>query len=76
MRVASINVDNLTQYEGNTKNPKDEQLFTAINNYEINILMMQELGLNWDAVDHNNQWRERVKVNLEYQQTKSYVSHN
>ena len=76
IRVGSINLDNLSQYEGKTKNPKDEQLFTSINNYEINILMMQELGLNWDAVNHADQWRERVKANLEYQQTKSYVSHN
>ena len=75
-RIGSINIDNLSQYEGKTKNPKDEHIFTSINNYELSITLMQEMGLNWNAVRHEDQWRERVKAHLEYQQTKSYVSHN
>jgi exonuclease III len=75
-RLASVNIDNLSQYEGKTKNPKDEHIFTSINNYELGILMMQELGLNWDAVRLEDRWQERVKANMEYQQTRSYMSHN
>lgn len=74
-RIANINLDNLPK---EMNKDKDEQLFRAIVQYDINILTMQELGLNWSRVSRDHSWHERVKEYLKQDasQTKSKMSHN
>jgi exonuclease III len=73
MRIGSINLDNLAT---KLEDDKHERLFTAINNYKLDITLMQEVGVDWSAIARNNGWHARVKETLEHGQTKSYMGYN
>ncbi|CAB9522814.1 unknown protein [Seminavis robusta] len=55
---------------------KNSSFFTAVVNLQLDVTLMQEIGVNWSAVHRQDQWYERVKDQLEPQQTKSFMSFN
>ena len=57
-RIAGININNLPLYKNDGKN---EQLFQAITQYDIDITLFQEVGINWHAIPRSDTWKERVK---------------
>ena len=82
-RVMSNNMNNLpiredpdddTEYQGDKC--ENEAVFKAIQDYGVDILLMQETGVNWSHLARKNQWRERVSQCLDVHQTKSKLSHN
>jgi hypothetical protein len=73
IRLGCINIDNLATY---LNDDKHAALFTAINNYGIDITLMQELGIDWSANPRDDGWQARVSESLETSQTKSYMGYN
>ena len=61
-RVGCINVDNLAPY---ISDEKDERLCSDMHEYEIEALLVQEVGVNWALVDRKRQWIKRNKWNFE-----------
>ena len=55
---------------------KNEALFTAIKKYESDVVLIQEVGVNWSICSKTNNWRSRVDEYLDPSQTRSRVSHN
>jgi len=72
-RIGSINLDNLST---NKDDDKHEQLFTAINNYKLDITLMQEVGVNWSAIPQEHGWKKRIDESLDSSQAKSYMGYN
>ena len=61
-RIGSINIDNLPL---TAEDPQNEILFQAIHNYEIEITLFQEVGVNWSNVSRANQFRARADTYLD-----------
>ena len=72
-RIGGINIDNLPL---TAQDETNEILFQAITNYELDITLMQETGINWSTVHKNNQWRERTNTWLDPAQVKTFMSYN
>ena len=72
-RIGSVNLNNLATVIDDDKHAK---LFTAINTYGIDIMLMQEVGVDWTAIPRKDGWRARVCESLEITQTKSYMGYN
>ena len=72
-RIASINVNNLSPYKDESK---DEQLFSDIKRNELDIILMQEIGVNWSQVSRPNQLRERAKFSFEEGTFRTKLSFN
>ena len=72
-RVGSGNIDNLPLCKGE---PKNDSLFQAIINFEIDQLMLQETGVNWSVTAGKDQFQQRLNEYFEPDQTSSYMSHN
>lgn len=72
-RIGSVNLNNLAPVLDDDKHAK---LFTAINTYGIDIMLMQEVGVDWSAIPRKDGWHARVSESLEVKQTKSYMGYN
>ena len=57
-RIGCININNLPPLRNETA---DAELCTQIHKYEIEVLLMQEPGVNWSLVPRHHQWLERNK---------------
>jgi len=73
MRLVSLNIDNLA-IEINES--KEVSLFQSILEHEINILLLQELGLHRSNLSRTKQWRSRVKRFLNPKCTRTRCSHD
>ena len=71
--IGGININNLplTKSEG-----KNEELFQAVLQYDIDVLLMQELGVNWSAVSRSNSWKERATEWINPYELRTTVNHN
>ena len=62
-RVGSLNVNNLSPYAQGlgpktySTEGKDEQLCQAVCDLQVNILLLQETGVNWHKGGFNHQWK-------------------
>ena len=56
-RVGSVNVANLPIYKSEAKN---EQLFRHVLKYDLDILLMQEVGVNWAVLAPQDGWHQRL----------------
>ena len=65
-RVASINLDNLPR---SANEPKKEELFKAVCNFQIDVLPMQETGVNWQLVSYKDSFQQRLNEFFEPGQT-------
>lgn len=72
-RVASFNVSNLPTTADDGKNGV---LFNAIIEHELGVLMMQEVGLNWELIKGNESWRKRIDDTFERNSTRIKFSYN
>ena len=61
-RLATLNVNNLLLYKDEGK---DEQLFSDLRRHEIDIILLQEIGVNWSQVSRHNQLMERACFSFE-----------
>ena len=61
MRIALQNIQLLPE---SSRHYKSRQLITHIAQAELDILMINEVGLNWKAVSADNQWAERTTGKL------------
>ena len=75
LRIASLNINRLQE---RINNPKDEILFKSINQYDIDILNLQEVGLNWYNIPRHDNWHSRTDLHLkaEMGRIQSKMSHN
>jgi exonuclease III len=73
LRIASINIDNLPPFR---EQPKDEALFQATADLEIDVLLLQETGINWSSLGQTDQFQSRLDNWFEPGQTSCYMSHN
>ena len=55
---------------------KNDHLFTAIKQYESDIILLQELGTNWTYASTQDQWRTRVDDFLDISQVRTTTAHN
>ena len=58
MRLVGLNLNNLPIARDDAK---EVALFQAILEYEIDVLLLQELGLFWSNLPRFLQWRSRVE---------------
>ena len=72
-QVGSINIHNLKHYKGS---PDDEQIFKAMKQMELNLVAMQETGVNWSVVSREDQWRARMNEHLDPSQVCASMQHN
>ena len=72
-RLASINVNRLSPYRGDAK---DERFFGDIEAYDLNIIALQEHGVNWSLTDSDNQLQNRLNTYFLRGQTSCFLSHN
>jgi exonuclease III len=71
IRIGCINLNNTLQ------NPEgDERLFRAIQEKEIKVLLMQEVGCNWFQIDKEQCFQARMKAMMGPQDAKSSFRHN
>ena len=59
-----IALQNIQLLPANSRNFKSKHLVNYIIQAELDIFMMNEVGLNWRAVSADNQWVERTQGNL------------
>ena len=71
VRIALQNIQLLPE---NSRHYKSRQLITHIAQAELDVLMMNEVGLNWKAVPADNQWVERTTGKLNG--SKAVFAHN
>ena len=60
-RLALINIGVLGSKWSLETEKKDEDFCSQLQKYEIEVLLMQEPGVNWSLVPRNYQWLERNK---------------
>ena len=72
-RVGSININNLDPYAGDGK---DDNLLHDIKNHDLDIVLLQEIGINWSLVPRQFQWRERTKDHFEPGNFRTKLSFN
>jgi exonuclease III len=81
-RVGCVNVNNLAPFKQGlgpkiySTEAKDQGICKTVKDLHIDILLMQELGVNWAKVSSENQWKARAGVYLDPSHTRSYMSHN
>ena len=73
LRIGSINVNNVSPY---ADEERDSKLFQAIIDTEVDILLMQEIGVNWSAIPRSKQWQNRCDKVFEPGLTKNRLSCN
>ena len=73
LRIGSINVNCIPVRADDNKN---EELLTAIAKAELDITLMQEIGVNWSRISRPNQWNHRVREYMDPSHTKSVLNHN
>ena len=73
MRLGNININNLPIY---TDHPDNEKLFRDIIKWNIDVLLMQETGVNWSVLPDADKWRVRVDKFFGPRRTCSRMSHN
>ena len=73
LRIGSVNVNNVSPY---ADAERDQKLFQAIIDTEVDILLMQEIGVNWSKVPRTKQWQTRCDSVFEPGVTKSRLSFN
>ena len=73
LRLHCLNVNNLPLYRGE---PKDKSLFNSIRKYSSDILLLQEIGVNWSRTAQRDQWSQRLLADFDPSQTKTKYSHN
>ena len=65
-RVGCLNVNNLSPYAQGlgpkiySTEGKDEQLCQAVRDLQIDVLLLQETGVNWHKVGSDHQWKSRA----------------
>lgn len=81
-RVGCLNVNNLSPYAQGlgpkvySTEGKDQGVCKAVKDLHIDVLLMQELGVNWAKVGMEHQWKARAGVYLDPNHIRSYMSHN
>ena len=72
-RLALLNLSNppLTADDG-----KNGLLFNLIIEQDIDILLMQEVGLRWDMIKNRNNWRTRIDETFERNTARTKFSYN
>ena len=68
MRLMCLNHGGLLLEPGG---PREVSLFQAVRHSEIDVLLLQELGINWHKMGRPGQWQERIKKALNAQCTRS-----
>jgi hypothetical protein len=69
-----IGLHNIQPLPENSRHYKSRQLIHHIIQAELDLLMMNEVGLNWKAVPSDNQWVERTTGRLH--DSKAVFAHN
>jgi len=69
-----IGPHNIQLMPKNSRHYKSRQLIDHISNAELDVLLMNEVGLNWEKVSANNQWVERTTGKLHG--SKAILAHN
>ena len=73
MRLVCSNINNLPV---DIDEPKEVSIFQAIREREVDIWLLQEIGLHWSNLSKTRQWRSRVDKYLNPKCTKTRCSHN
>ena len=81
-RIGCLNVNNISPY-GKGLGPrvystegKDEEICKTIMDLHLDVLLLQELGVNWSKVRAVNQWKRRMAEFLDPNHTRSFLSCN
>ena len=72
-RVATINVNNLSTFSNDAK---DLAFSSDIQRCELDIVLVQEIGVNWSKLDRRNQFHERMKDHFEQGTMRAKLSFN
>ena len=72
-RIGTINVNNLSAYENDSK---DLSLSSDIHRCELDITLLQEVGVNWSKVPRESQLRERMKDHFDLNHMKVRLGFN
>ena len=72
-RLATLNTNNLSPYKDEGK---DEQLFSDLKRHEIDIILLQEIGVNWSQVSRQHQLMERTRFSFEEGTFRTRLSYN
>ena len=72
-RLATLNTNNLLPYKDEGK---DEQLFSDLKRHEIDIILLQEVGVNWSQVSRQNQLMEHARFSFEEGTFRTRLSYN
>ena len=71
--LGNINIDNLPLTAHHSDN---HRLFSAIQDFGLDVLLLQELGINWSRLSRAHQWKARADQYLDSSHVKSRMSHN
>ena len=72
-RIGGINVDNIPQIKAHRDN---EKLFNDIKKHELDVVLMQEVGVYWNKVPWEDTFQARLNEYFERGQTRSKMSAN
>ena len=72
-RLSDININNLETHHASAK---DKQLYQAIEDYDISILGLQEVGVDWSRIPRIAQMQQRLNSWFEKGTTKCVMEHN
>ena len=72
-RVATINVNNLSTFSNDAK---DLAFSSDIQRCELDVVLVQEIGVNWSKLDRRNQFHERMKDHFEQGTMRAKLSLN
>ena len=71
--IGLVNIDNIPPYPNDTY---DEHLCREIHKYELDVLLLQEVGVNWSMVHRKQQLRARISPYFEPGSTRLRLGHN
>ena len=73
VRIASVNIDNISPFRDGEK---DAELCIEMQSLEAEVLLLQEVGVNWSKVPKKHQWVRRCKNYFEPGAMQGKFSHN
>jgi exonuclease III len=81
-RLGCLNVNRVSPYRDPSgeryyfDEVKHEEIFRVVEQQHLDVVLMQEVGVNWSRVLRENQWKAQAAVQLNPAHTRSYTSYN
>jgi hypothetical protein len=81
-RLGCLNVNRVSPYRDPSgeryfsDEVKHEEIFRVVDQQHLDVVLMQEVGVNWSRVSRENQWKARAAVQLNPAHTRSYMIYN